>query len=238
MIGILETFLRSAAAFLLLMLVTRLMGKKAISQMTFFDFCVGITLGSVTTEIGLTGNDSMGTAIVMLFTLAGLTILTGYLHLKSMKFRKAVNSEPLMLIENGRIVEANLKKARITLNDLTSLLREKNAFNIADVNNAVLENDGKLSVQLKSGKKPVTPSELQLHPPEKGLTRDIVIDGILLNENLEATNLTKEWLYEELKKQGFSNLKEVFFAALDSSGSLYVSKGMKGKEQPGQHGIE
>nr|WP_233452687.1 YetF domain-containing protein [Caproicibacter fermentans] len=155
-----------------------------------------------------------------------------------MKFRKAVNSEPLVLIENGQIVEPNLKKSRITLNDLTSLLREKNAFNIADVNNAVLENDGKLSVQLKSGKKPVTPSQLQLHPPEKGLTRDIVIDGVLLSENLEATNLTKEWLYEELKKQGISNLGEVFFAALDSSGSLYVSKGMKGKEQPGQHGIE
>lgn len=214
------------------------MGRKAISQMTFFDFCVAITLGSVTANIGFGGDNSFHAAVTVLITLGILAIITGYFHIKSLKFRKLVNSEPLVLIEHNEIVQANMKKARITLTDLTSMLREKNAFNIADVNYAVLENDGKLSVQFKSDKKPATPADLQIHPPEAGLTRDIVIDGNIMFDNLNATQLTEAWLFNELKAKGIDNIKEVFFAALDSSGGLYVSKGINGREKPGQHGIE
>lgn len=235
---VLYSAVRSVFAFLLLMLVARLMGRKAISQMTFFDFCVAITLGSVTANIGFGGDNSFHSGVTVLITLGLLAIITGYFHMKSMKFRKLVNSEPLVLIENNQVVEANMKKARITLTDLTSILREKNAFNIADVNYAVLENGGKISVLFKSDKKPATPADLQIHPPEKGLSRDIVINGNIMYENLNGTQLTEAWLFEELKTKGIDNIKEVFFAALDSSGELYVSRGIKGRERHGEHGIE
>ncbi len=235
--SILYTILRAFIAFVLLMLVTRLMGRKAMAQMTFFDFCVAITLGSVTANIGFGGDSSFHAAVAVLLTLGALAILTGYLHLKSLWFRKVVNSEPLVLIEKNQIIEQNMKRARITLTDLTSLLREKNAFNIADVYYAVLENDGKLSVLLKSDKQPATPSDLQLHPANKDLTRDIVIDGQILQENLAASKLSEAWLFSELKAKGITNIKEVFFAALDPDGGLYVSRGLKGKN-PGRYGLE
>ena len=238
LMNILYSGLRALIAFLLLLLVARLMGRKAISQMTFFDFCVAITLGSVTANVGLGGDNSFQAAVTVLITLGLLAILFGYFHIKSNRFRKLVNSEPLVLIKDNQIVEANMKKTRLTLNELTSLLREKNAFNIADVHYAILENDGKVSVMFNSDKKPATPADLQIHPPEKGLTRDIVIDGNVLYENLNATQLTEAWLFNELKAKGIENIKEVFFAALDSSGGLYVSRGIKGREKPGEHGIE
>jgi uncharacterized membrane protein YcaP (DUF421 family) len=229
---------RTFFAFILLLFVARMMGRKAISQMTFFDFCVAITLGSVTSNICFAGDSSFYSAVTVLITLGILAIITGYFNMKSLKFRKLVNSEPLILIEQNQIVEANMKKARITLTNLTSMLREKNAFNIADVNYAILENDGKLSIQFKSGKQPITPADLQMHPSESGLTREIIIDGNIMLDNLNATQLTEEWLFNELKVKGIDNIKEVFFAAIDSSGRLYVSKGIKGREKPGEHGIE
>lgn len=230
--------LRAAAAFILLLVLTRLMGRKSISQMTFFDFCVGIALGSVAANMGMGGDNSFQSAFAVMYTLGLIALLFGYIHIKSMKFRKLVNSEPLVLIENNQIVEKNMKKARITLTELTSMLREKNSFNINDVSYAVMENDGKLSVLPKSDKKPATPSDLQIHPPESGLTKDIVIDGNIMYENLKSTNYTEGWLFDQLKRKGIANIKEVFFAALDASGSLYVSKGIEGKEKPGEHGIE
>lgn len=238
MTDIYHAIIRTVAAYLLALAAARLMGRKVVSQMTFFDFCVAVTLGSITSRIGLSGIDSFQTAVAMLVTLCLLVILTDYLRTKSMRFIKAVTSEPLVLIENNRIVQGNMKKAKMTLTDLTSLLREKDVFSIVDVQYAILECDGKLSVLMKTDQKPVTPSELQLHPPEKGLTKDIVVDGKILNENLESTNMTETWLHQELRKQGINKIGEVFYAALDSSGSLYVSKKVREKEESGKHGIE
>jgi uncharacterized membrane protein YcaP (DUF421 family) len=143
---ILWAMLRAFIAYILILTVARLMGRKAISQMTFFDFCVAITLGSVTANIGFGGDNSFHAAVTVLLTLGFLSIVTGFLCIKSFAVRKLVNSEPLLLIDNNQVVERNMKKARITMTELTSLLREKNAFNIKDVQEAVLENDGKLSV--------------------------------------------------------------------------------------------
>jgi len=215
-----------------------MIGRKAISQMTLFDFCVAITLGSVTANIGFGGDNSFESTVTVLITLGLMATITGYICMKSLNFRKFVNSEPLVIIDQNQIVQANMKKTRLTMTDLTSLLREKNVFNIADVNYAVFENDGKLSVQLKSDKKPATPADLQVHPPEEGLTKDLIIDGEIMYENLSALQLSDTWLYSELKTRGITEVKEVFFAALDSAGKLYVSKGIKGTEKPGQHAFE
>jgi uncharacterized membrane protein YcaP (DUF421 family) len=235
---ILFTILRSITGFLLLLIVTLLMGRKSISQMTFFDFAIVITLGSVTANIGLGRNSTYGTGVTVLLTLCTLGIIIGFIRIYSFKFRKLVNSEPIVLISNGKIIKRNMQKVRLTINDLTSLLREKNYFNISDVNFAIIENNGKLSVLPKAVKKPLTPYDMQLQPPETGLTIDIIIDGVILYENLKNTKLTEKWLFNELKNNGINNVKEVFFAALDSSGKLYISKSNKKIEQSGEYGIE
>jgi uncharacterized membrane protein YcaP (DUF421 family) len=121
---------------------------------------------------------------------------------------------------------------------LTSLLREKKVFNIMDVEYALVENDGKLSVLLKSNKQPATPSDMGIGVPYKGLTTELIIDGTLMENNLHAVGKDMTWLQGELKKRGITTVKDIFFAALDSSGSLYISLGIQPPETPGQYGIE
>lgn len=236
--NILWAVLRAAIGFILILTVARLMGRKAISQMTFFDFCVAITLGSVTANIGFGGDSSMHAAITVLVTLCLLAILTGYLTTKSMTFSKFIDSEPVILIDNNKIVSSNMEKLRLSLTDLTALLREKNIFDITTVGYAVIEKDGKLSVLLKSDKEPLTPSDLGLHPPDKVPRRDIIMDGKILHENLEKAQLTEAWLFGVLKEKGIRHASEVFYASLDPSGDLYVSLKIAGQEKEGMHGFE
>jgi uncharacterized membrane protein YcaP (DUF421 family) len=206
--------------------------------MTFFDFCVAISLGSITANIGLGGDNSFQAGVTVLFTLSTLAIITGFFHIKSMQFNKLVNSEPLVLIDQNNIVEKNMRKARISLTELTALLRQKNAFNIADVNYAIMECDGKLSVLFKSDQRPATPSDFQLTPPQTGLTKDIIMDGKILYENLKTANLSETLLKDQLKAKGINKISDVFYAAVDPTGTLYFTIGIEGTEKHGQHGIE
>jgi uncharacterized membrane protein YcaP (DUF421 family) len=209
------------------MLVTRFIGRKAISQMTFFDFAVAITLGTLAASVGMSTNTSATSAALVMVSFAVLGVMTDVFHLKSYAFRKLVNSEPVVLVQNGEIIKKNMAQTRITLDSLNTLLREKNVFNIADVEYAIFENDGKLSVLLKSQKQPVTPSDLELQTAYKGLVTDVVIDGNIMHQNLRSANLDENWLRKELENNGIKDHKKVFFAALDTSGNLYISQGLK-----------
>ncbi|PKM96445.1 MAG: hypothetical protein CVU84_01670 [Firmicutes bacterium HGW-Firmicutes-1] len=236
---IINSIFRATIAYLLLLGVTRLMGRKGLSQMTFFDFSVIITLGSVTANLSMGPNSTTASAVTSLLTLGALAILTGYLHIKNIWISKLTNSEPVTAIENGRIIDKNLKKVRFTMSELTSLLRQKNVFNYADVEFAIIENDGHLSVLPKSQKAPLTPSDLNLSTTYKGLTKDLVMDGKVLCENLKSVKLDETWLNAQLSNQGIDSIEQIFYAGLDSSGNLYVStKQPQAQEYHGKYGIE
>lgn len=232
------TFLRMIIAYILLMIVIRAIGRKALSQMTSFDFAVAITLGSLTAHVALDGDKALPLTVTALITFGIIGVITDLIHLKNFKLRKYINSEPLIIIKGGQIVKANMVKSRMTLTRLTSLLREKDIFNISDVNYAIFENDGRLSVLMKAEKSPLTPSDMQLKPKEKGLTKDLILEGKIMYENLSCSDLSESQLLSKLKNMGISSVEDVFYAALDSSGQLYVSKGIMGKEKEGEHGIE
>ncbi len=157
--------------------------------MTFFDFLVAVSLGSLVANMtmGATSNEiTAGTALVCLSV---LVIVTDYLHIKSMRVRKLVNSESVTVIDNGSIVEDNLRRIRLTIDELNMKLREKNMFSLADVEFAILESDGQMSVLPKAGKAPLTPSQANITATSPGLMKDIVIDGELLEENLSSAGL-------------------------------------------------
>ncbi|MCX7709388.1 MAG: DUF421 domain-containing protein [Clostridia bacterium] len=225
-------------SFFLALLLSRIIGRKLISQMTFFDFVIGVTLGSLTANLALSSEHRVLSSSTAMITLTLVVLLVDYGHLKSFFLRKLTESEPVALISNGKIVDKNMRKTRFTVNDLMMLLREKNVFNIADVEFALIETDGKLSVLPKSQKQPVTPSDLGISTGYRGLTKDLVIDGRLMAENLKGVNLDEQWLKNELKSYGVMNIKEVFYAGLDTAGNLYISKRQDKNETPGQYGIE
>lgn len=236
---ILFAVLRSTASFILLIIMARILGRKALSQMTFFDFAVVITFGSVAANIGIGQDNSFHIAVTVLITFGLLGLLSGFLHIKSFRFRKLINSEPMVIIKNGEIIDVNMRRGRVTINELNSMLRDKNIFNITDVNYAVLENSGTLSVLPKAESKPLTPKDMQIKPIESGLTKDIIVDGIMMRENLNSTNLTEAWLLNQLKQNAINDVKEVFYAGLASNGILFISKRSKqNTEKHGQYGIE
>lgn len=225
-------------SYFLTFILTRIIGRKAISQMTFFDFVVGIIIGSIAANLIVIQKHSITSSITGLIIISLLVIIIDLLHIKSIKTSKLFDSEPVVIIQNGKIVDQNMKKTRLTLTELMMQLREKNAFNVADVEFALLETDGKISVLPKSQKQPVTPSDLNIPTGYKGLTKDLVIDGSIMNENLKDTHLDTEWLLNELKGYNIYDLNKVFYAGLDTSGNLYISKKHTDTEQDGKYGIE
>lgn len=151
--------LRAVAAYLFLLLLARFMGRKMIAQMTFFDFTVGVTVGTVTANIAVGSNSTPLAAAAVLGMLATLTVAVDFTHIKSFMFTKAVDSEPIVLIERGKMVYENLQRARLPVSQLLMLLRQKRIFSMSDVDFAVLETDGKLSVLPKQERQPITPQD-------------------------------------------------------------------------------
>lgn len=230
--------LRGVFAYLLILAVSRVIGRKAVSKMTLFDYVASITLGSMAAYVGIDNAKSPFLVAVVMLTFTGMYLLTSALSVNSLRLRKLIDSEPVVVLARGKLVRANMKKVRLSVSVLNKLLREKDVFNISDVEYAILESSGQLSVLLKSNKQPLTPADMGLPTAYKGLTSELIVDGVLLEENLTSTGKDAAWLKSELACKGISRVEDVFFAALDSSGNLYVSLNREGKEEHGRYGIE
>ncbi len=215
--------LKTVTAYIFVLILARIMGRKQNSEMTFFNYITGVSLGTLMASLIIGTKYTSVEVAVVLVTLTALTVISGFITLKSGKLRKLIDSEPVIMIANGKILVKNLTKTRMTLSHLQMLLREKNTFNIADVEFALLEPDGKLSVLRKSQKMPVTPYDLNIATPYKGLTADLIMDGQIQTDNLKRINLSESWLMEQLKIRGITAIDGIFYAGLDTSGNLYVS---------------
>lgn len=214
--------LRSIAAFLLLFLMTRMMGKKQISQLTFFDYCVGITIGSIAATMSVDQNVKALNGLMSLFIWGLFPVLLAYLGMKSNTFSNITDGKATTLIENGEILEKNMKKNLMNLNELMLLLREKSVFKVSEVELAILETNGKLSIMLKTDKQPVTASMLNIPVTREHGPTILIMDGKVMKKSIDKLGFTVEWLQEEIKKQGAQNISDVFLAQLDSKGQLYV----------------
>jgi uncharacterized membrane protein YcaP (DUF421 family) len=216
-----EIVLRSFGALAVLFVFTRILGKKQISQLTFFEYIMGITLGElagfVSTDIEkhyFLGILAMAVWFIVPFGLEQLT-------LRSKILRQWFEGKGRVLIKEGKILEENLKKERLTADELMEQLRAKNAFRVADVEFAVMESDGKLSVLLKRDKQPLTASDLGIKLANEVEPQTVIIDGKIMYEPLATIGLNQGWLKTELEKIGVS-VENVFLAQVDAYQQLYV----------------
>jgi uncharacterized membrane protein YcaP (DUF421 family) len=234
---ILVTIVKGTIIYILALILTRKVGTKFISQMNFFDFVLGTSMGSIIAYDIIDKEFTSISATTTLILFSVLTAITAYVNIKSIKMRKLIDSEPTTLVENGCILDENMKKVKMSVNELKMKLREKSAFNLADVEFAIMETDGQISVLPKSDKKPITPYNLNIKTTSGGLERDIVIDGKVMEENLKGIGLDRKWLENELNKQKIKDVSEVFYAGVDNTKKLYVSKRHKINDYPGKYGI-
>lgn len=203
------------------MVLTRIIGKKLLSQLTFFDFVIGITIGTISGAYVVAMVKGMWVLLSPII-LTILTFLLGFLSVKHLGFRKLLEGEPVVVIQNGKILEKNLLRLRYHLDDLEMQLREQGVFDFNEIEFAVLEPHGKLSILKKSQYLPVTPRDLKIVTNYKGMATELIKDGDVLEQNLTQNNLSREWLDQELKKRNITKISEVIYAALNSDGSLYI----------------
>jgi uncharacterized membrane protein YcaP (DUF421 family) len=217
----LEIVIRSIVTIVVLFALTRLMGKRQLSQMTFFDYIVGITIGSLAGFIStdIEANAVHGFTSLIIWSL--VPVLLGYLALKSKKINDFIEGNATILIKDGKILEDNLKKERYASEELLEQLRLKNVFSVADVEFAVLEQNGEVSVLLKKDKQPLTPSDLQMKPAPIKEPQAVILDGNIMLEPLETAGLSVRWLRTTLDKMGIP-LDNVYMGQVDSYGQLYV----------------
>lgn len=213
---------KSALIFFMLIVLSRSIGRKLLSQMSYFDFTVAITIGSISGSYVVQMIQGMWVLISpILLTLLAITF--DLIHLKTLRLRKFTEGEPVVVIQNGQILEKGMKKLRYHIDNLESQLRDKGIFDFNEIEFAVLEPHGQLSVLKKSQYLPLTPNDMNLSTNYKGLSTEIIKDGQVLKKNLKQNNLTQEWLIQELRKRNVVNISDVVYAALNTSGVLYVS---------------
>ena len=189
---------RSVLTYIILLVLGRKIGRKLISRITFFDFIVGVLLGSIAVRVALGSQESPFLAAISIIVITILTIITDYINIKSIDFRKLVDGEPIILVSNGKMLDYNFKKARVTINELMMQLREKDIFNVDDVALAIIETDGKLTVLPKANKQPITTGDLNISANYNGLMSDIIIDGKIIYDNLKRTNYDEQWVNSRL----------------------------------------
>ncbi len=221
---IMEAILRAVFAFVVLLVLVRLTGKQHYSQLTFFDFVAGIAIGGMGALMAAGLNINIWGVFAALLTFVVLLILNGYLALESRPLRKLLRGEPVVVVHNGKILEGNMAQMRYSSDDLMTQLREKGYFNIADVEYAILETDGQLSVMPKSQNRPVTPKDLNIPTAYEGVSTELIVDGKVIEQNLTQNKLSAKWLEDQLKMQGIYNVGEVSYASLGTDGKLYVDK--------------
>ena len=219
---LLSVVIRSIAVLIILFFLTKWMGKKQVSQMNVYDYIIGITIGSIAADISLDieKNAFVGIISLAIYSLSG--VLVTYLTLKNIRFRRFFSGVPTILIENGKIIEKNLFKEGIDINDLQEEARQSGYFDLSKVNYAVLETSGKISFLAHASSEPVTKKDMKIKAKDESLCANIIIDGILLENNLKNMNKDEQWLEKQLKNRGYEDYHRILLFTLDSSGSINI----------------
>jgi uncharacterized membrane protein YcaP (DUF421 family) len=215
-------FFRSVVTYFILVFFTRIMGRKQISQLTYFDYVVGITIGSIASVASVDKNVSMYEGIFSIIIWSILTILISEITLKNIKLRLLIDSEPLLMIDKGKVIYKNMKKARYNIGDLLMQLRDKDIFYITEVEIAILEPDGKLSVLKKSEHTTLTVGDMNIIKPKTGMMVDLILDGNILSPHLQQIQKNEEWVIAQLKARNIHNIKDVVFAGIQADEQIYI----------------
>ena len=216
--------IRTLILYAVVVIVMRCMGKRQIGQLQPFEFVVAIMISDLATIPMQNLKEPLLHGIVPILTLLSGQLLLSFLSIKSYHARNIICGTPKILIENGKIIESNLKNEVYNMSDLLEQLRIKNIPNISDVEFAILETNGELSIIPKSQKRPLTPQDMNIPTEYEGIPFPLVVDGRLIDLNLRKLNLTKDWLNGELQKFGIQSYKDTFFVSLETNGNLFFQR--------------
>ncbi len=220
----LVALVRTIILYILIVLALRLMGKRQIGQLQPSELVVAMMLS----ELASIPMENVGTplmnGVIPILTLIIAETSFSFLTLKSRRIRKMISGAPTILIEKGQVMEKELERLRFNIDDLLEELRTSGYANILDVEYAIIESNGNLSVIPKSNKRPVTPKDLSIAAPYEGIPFLLIADGKLNEKAMQKAGITIEWLLQKLNEYDIHDIDTVFIATVDSAGKLFVQK--------------
>ncbi len=218
---ILDVILRCLISLVTLFFVTKMIGKKQVSQFSLFDYVIGISIGNFAAEMALNlDSDYMhGTIAVIVFGI--VAYLVSIITLKNLKLRRFFIGDPTILIEDGKILYKNLKKTKFDINDLLEECRINGYFDIQEIDYALMEANGKISILAKPDFQKPTNKDLKINKEKTGLCANIIIDGKIIYESLKIMHKDEKWLKHEIKVKGYK-LNDIILATLDLKENFIV----------------
>jgi uncharacterized membrane protein YcaP (DUF421 family) len=219
-----EIILQTLLSFFSILFITRILGRQQVAQLTIHEYINGITFGSIAATLATDLNQRTWHHFIGLFLFGGLTFLMSYISQKNRTISKIIQGEPVLVVQDGRILEENLAKFHYTSDDLTHLLRKKDIFDINNVKYGILETTGELSVVKIAQEETVKTSDLNIVTQQEELFTEVIVMGNIIYENLTKRKVTAKWLFSKLKMMGITDIKEVFYGAIDKNNQLYIDK--------------
>ena len=216
---IVKTILASVLSAVALFVIAKVMGHKQMSQLDFFDYITGITIGSIAAELA-TELEKPWKPLIAMLVYGAITVILTLITSKLPKLRKYINGTPTIVMSGGKIHRENMKKAKMDLSEFMVMCRQEGYFNLNDIQTAIFEYNGRLTVLPKATKRPANPTDMNIIPPPDSINTEVIMDGRILNENLTRLGLDINWLNKELNCQGYKNAKEIFLGICDNNRNL------------------
>ncbi len=219
---VMDVVIRSLISLITLFLVTKMLGKKQVSQLSLFDYVIGISIGNFAAEMTINVDSQYmnGIVSVVIFGLVAYIVSIG--TMKSIWMRRYFMGTPTIMIQNGKLLEANMKKVHFDVNDLLEECRGNGYFDLSEIEYAIMEANGTLSILPKAEYKPLTVKDMQVKKEKQGLCANVVIDGKLMPNNLKNINKDKKWLMQQLKVKGYQELDNILLATIDVNDKVTI----------------
>ena len=206
--------LTASGSFGALFLVAKFIGHKQIAQLDFFDYITGITIGSIAAEMA-TELEEPWKPFTAMVVYGGSTVLLSVISKRFPRSRKYLNGTPTILMDRGKLYYENLKKAKLDLSEFMVMCRQQGYFDLTNIQTAVFEYNGKLTILPVSSQRPMTPSDMNLAPEQELLFTELIMDGRILEGNLKRMGLDLTWLDKQLKQYHIASAQDVFLAVCD-----------------------
>lgn len=213
---------RALISLAVLFIVTKIIGKKQVSELSIFDYVIGISIGNFAAEMTINMDSPEVDGIFAVIIFGAIAYIVSYLTLHSINLRRFFIGTPTMIIQDGKLLRKNMKKARLDMNDLLEEARIKGYFDLSQVQFGILEANGEMSFLPYAEYQPLTPKVMNQKVSKNYLVGNVIIDGVIMKNNLEKLGKSKEWLEKQLHDKGIKNRKEILLATLDQSDKLII----------------
>lgn len=220
---IIKIILLSLFSVIELFIFTKVMGNHQMSQLTMFDYVNGITIGSIAAEMATSLETSFWHPFTAIIVYSLVSVLISYVTSKSIKARKVINGKPRILMQNNELIRDNFSRAKIDINEFLEECRNQGFFNINDIDTAIIESNGKLSILPAENKRPLNPNDMNMNPQQQKLPVNVIMDGQIMYDDLKHTGNNDVWLKKQLEQQKVK-LSEVFIAFCDENNQLSIYK--------------